>query len=278
MCRLVGIVASEPTEFRLVLREAPRSLATLSSDHPDGWGVAVHDATRTSAHWRLHRGTERAGADESFHEVAARSRGHVLVAHIRQKTVGPTRLENTHPFQRDGWVFAHNGTVHATDYLRRHASPARTAEVSGDTDSEALFAFVLTRLDQHGLTRLSCEDSRRAATRQLIRLARELRAKEVGAFNFLLSDGHSCFAHRYGRTLFVLERGPSDPVRSSRELVPGAAIETKWTQRRHAVFIASERITDEPWRAVPDCTMLRIDRAPVPTVVSCESEDQRGAA
>lgn len=279
MCRLVGIVASEPTEFRLVLREAPRSLATLSSEHPDGWGVAIHDATRASAGWRLHRGTERAGADESFHEVAARSRGHVLVAHIRQKTVGPTRLENTHPFQRDGWVFAHNGTVHATDYLRRHASAARLGEIAGDTDSEVLFAFVLTRLDASGLSRLTTEESRKAATKALVQLARELRAKEVGAFNFLLSDGETCFAHRFGRSLYVLERGPADPLRSSRDVAEGARIEVKWTERRHAVFIASERITDEPWSEVPDGTMLRIDRAPIPQIVERESElDQRGAA
>jgi predicted glutamine amidotransferase len=279
MCRLIGIVASEPTEFRLVLREAPRSLAKLSDEHPDGWGLAIHDETRKSAHWRVHRGTERAAADQSFHDVAAQSRGHILVAHVRQKTVGPTSLANTHPFSRDGWVFAHNGTVHATDYLRAHASRSRLSEITGDTDSEVLFAFMLTRLDSHGLISLSDEASRLEATRLLLATARDLRAKEVGAFNFLLSDGYSCWAHRFGRSLYVLERGPADPVRPSREVMPGATIETAWTKRRHAVFIASERITDEPWREVPDCTLMRIDRKPVPKIVSCESErGQRGAA
>jgi glutamine amidotransferase len=272
MCRLVGIVASEPTEFRLVLREAPRSLSKLSHEHPDGWGVAIHDSTRPSLHWRVDRGTDRAAADEAFHEIAAKSRGHVLIAHVRQKTVGPTRLENTHPFQRDGWVFAHNGTVHATDYLRSHASKARLSEIQGDTDSEVLFAFVLTRLDQAGLLRLEHERSRKAATQMLLEMARDLRAKEVGAFNFLLSDGSTCFAHRFGRSLYVLERGPGDPVRQSREVSPGAEIVTKWTPRRRAVFIASEKMTDEPWREVPDCTLLRIERAPEPAIVEVESE------
>src|SRR5262245_54639759 len=103
MCRLVGIVASESTEFGLCLNTAERSLASLSREHPDGWGIAIHDND-----WRVHKGIQRAYEDRRFHEIAARSRGHVLVAHIRQKTVGPTSLENTHPFERDGWVFAHN--------------------------------------------------------------------------------------------------------------------------------------------------------------------------
>ncbi|QUS47087.1 hypothetical protein [Salmonella enterica] len=49
MCRLLGIVASELTEFGLVLTEAPRCLATLSREHPDGWGIATADASSRDA-------------------------------------------------------------------------------------------------------------------------------------------------------------------------------------------------------------------------------------
>jgi len=263
MCRLVGIVASEPTEFGLVLTEAPRCLARLSREHPDGWGVAVHDNTA----WRLHKGTARAHDDSEFHAVATRSRGHVLVAHVRQKTVGPTRIENTHPFERDGWVFAHNGTITRIDTIRAGCSPARLAEIRGDTDSELLFAFLLTRLDARGLARLANEAAREEATAMLEGISRELRAAEVGAFNFLLSDGATLFAHRSGRSLFILERGPSDPVLEKREVAAGATLVTPWTARRRAVLVASEHTTDEPWREVSDGTLLRIDRSPDPTIV-----------
>lgn len=279
MCRLLGIVASELTEFGLVLTEAPRCLATLSKEHPDGWGIAIHDA-RTHSHppqtgapadgWSVHKGTEAAANDMRFHEVAGRSRGHAIVAHIRQKTVGPTRLENTHPFVRDGWVFAHNGTIKEQDEVRARCSAHRLREITGDTDSELFFALLLTRLDAHGLTRLGDESSRRTATALVHETAAELRALRIGAFNFLLSDGETTFAHRFGRSLFVLERGPSDPVRERRSLIPGTEIMTKWTARRHAVFIASERITDEPWVEIPDGTFLRIDRSPLPAIGAVE--------
>src|SRR6476469_9267208 len=65
MCRLVGIVASDVTEFGLVLKEAPRSLARLSREHPDGWGIAAHGGPGTipppsedAAHhgvWRVYK-------------------------------------------------------------------------------------------------------------------------------------------------------------------------------------------------------------------------------
>jgi predicted glutamine amidotransferase len=270
MCRLVGIVASELTEFGVVLTEAPRSLATLSKEHPDGWGVAVHHAHDSDETWRLHKGTEPAGTDRRFHEIAGRSRGHVIVAHIRQKTVGRTRLENTHPFTRDGWVFAHNGTIKQQDEVRARCSSHRLREIDGETDSELFFAYVLTRLDEEGLVKLETEAARERATALLRELTAELRDAGIGAFNFLLSDGETTFAHRFGRTLYVLERGPSDPVRERRNVDEGAAILTKWTARRQAVFVASERITDEPWREVPDGSLLRIDRTPSPSLAQVE--------
>src|SRR4051794_161985 len=114
MCRLLGIVASEPTEFGLALTQAPRCLATLSREHPDGWGNAIHhaihhDSSPSSApanhpslarpvcselqqpqqlSWELYKGTAPACEDRRFHEIATGSRGEVLIAHIRQKTVG----------------------------------------------------------------------------------------------------------------------------------------------------------------------------------------------
>lgn len=289
MCRLVGIVASEVTEFAVVLKEAPRSLARLSREHPDGWGIAAHGGPDTGSMpppsessvrvggWRVHKGTQPAGECIRFDQVAKRSAGTVLIAHVRQKTVGPTKLENTHPFTQDGWVFAHNGTLVDHASLRKKSSAARLGQIRGETDSEVLFAYFLSRLDEAGLTQVGrCEAARAHATRILALSTAELRASSVGAFNFLLSDGASCFVHRFGRSLFLLERSPSDPVRERRDFA-GATLVTPWTQRRQAVLVASERMTDEPWREVPEGTLLRIDRDPSPAVVWAEAPERRAS-
>src|SRR5260221_2627801 len=150
MCRLLGIAANEPTDFKIVLREAPRSLAALSREHRDGWGIGVYDVE--SRTWQLDKGIACASEDERFHRLAVGSRGELLLAHVRQKTIGETSLANTHPFERGGWVFAHNGTIKDVAWLHARASSERLAEISGETDSELLFAWLLTRLDDTGIT------------------------------------------------------------------------------------------------------------------------------
>jgi predicted glutamine amidotransferase len=260
MCRLLGIATSEPTDFKIVLRESPRSLATLSREHRDGWGLAVFD--EQAGRWQLDKGIACASEDERFHRVAVGSRGEVLVSHVRRKTVGETSLANTHPFERGRWVFAHNGTVTDIAWLRAQTSRERAAEVQGETDSELLFAWLLTRLDEAGSAHTGASFDTDRALGVAVRSARE--RPGFGAFNFLLSDGTTLYAHRFGRTMHLLERGPHDAVRTRRQSRDGTVVETPWSQRRTGLFVASEAMTDEPWQLVDAGMLLRIDRAPTP--------------
>jgi predicted glutamine amidotransferase len=260
MCRLLAIAANEPTDFKIVLREAPRSLAALSREHRDGWGIAVFDVR--SSQWQIDKGAACASEDERFHRLAVGSRGELLVSHVRQKTIGETSLANTHPFERGRWVFAHNGTIKDVAWLRARASPERGAEIYGETDSELLFAWILTRLDEAGLTSQPASRETDVAIGAASRAARE--REGFGAFNFLLSDGTTTYAHRFGRSMFLLERHPEDAVRTRRTARDGTIVETPWSPGRTAIFVASERITDEPWQHVEEGVLLRVERAPVP--------------
>jgi glutamine amidotransferase len=260
MCRLLAIASSERTDFKIVLREAPRSLAVLSREHRDGWGIAVFDMQR--ARWQLDKGVSCAHDDERFHRLAVGSRGELLVCHIRQKTVGETSLANTHPFERGRWVFAHNGTVKDVAWLRSQASAERVGEVGGETDSELLFAWLLTKMDEAGITGEPASPRTDAVLGRVTRSARE--RHEFGAFTFLLSDGETTYAHRFGRSLFLLERSPEDAVRERRTSRDGTVVETPWSPQRTAIFVASERITDEPWQDIENGMLLRVERSPVP--------------
>ncbi len=267
MCRLLGIVASEETEFRVMLREAPRSLARLSREHGDGWGLAVYKEERG---WEVHKSVLAADGDAGFHDRAMKSRGQVLVSHVRKKTVGTSRIENTHPFVRDGWVLAHNGTIVDVEFLRARTSGERLAELVGETDSELLFAFILTRLDEAGVTKDEPGDRADAAIAGAVRECQQhagnaAEGNAFGTFNFLLAAGGVIYAHRFGRTLFLLERGPHDEVRARRETKEGVVVETPWTARRRVVFVASEGMTDEPWAPLEEGVLLRVDRHPAPS-------------
>lgn len=230
MCRMFGLVAQQPVAARALLREAPRSLHTLSREHPDGWGVAV----RSPDEWIVHRGTEPAQGSARFSEVAASATARLVIAHVRQKTVGCTALVNTHPFHRGAFVFAHNGSVTAIPALVAMTSQTRSEEITGDTDSERLFAFILTRIDEAG----DIEVGLATAVRELHALG------DIGATTFLLSCGTRLYAHRLGRSLFTLTRhGGAD------------------SRRTATVALASERLTDEPWHELPERALVVVDEA-----------------
>jgi predicted glutamine amidotransferase len=235
MCRLLGVVSAEVVSHRLTLDGAPRSLAELSPHHPHGWGLAVSDGRRA---WDVYRAPGCAKEDARFHALADQARGKVLVAHIRNRTVGLSSLENTHPFRRGRWVFAHNGTIPDTGLLERRTSAARRREIRGQTDSERLFAFVLTALDRAGAAEGASQAAPGAADAALRQVTRVIQA-QPGAANFLCSDGEVLYAFRFGRALHLLQRSGG--------------------RRRPAIVVASERPTDEPWDEVADGTLLRVD-------------------
>jgi glutamine amidotransferase len=124
MCRMFGMVAECPITPRDLLHDAPRSLRALSREHPDGWGIAVHDGS-----WTVERGTSCAHACERFAAVGDRA-ARIVIAHVRKKTVGPTALVNTHPFRRGDFVFAHNGTLKDAGALPSLPSTSRRSKAT----------------------------------------------------------------------------------------------------------------------------------------------------
>ena len=203
MCLFVGVMAETRATFSYCLRDAQESLARQSGQHPDGWGVAGFRSTS----WRVHRGVNPAGLDPQFGRAVSES-ADVLVAHVRKRTIGTVSAANTHPFIREGWAFAHNGTIEDCSYFRRHASTSRLREVVGDTDSEMLFAYLLTAIDRHG----------HAGIQPALLRLREAGVR--GSLNFVLSDGAAMFAYRSGRPLFLLHRKAHRSWRCAGRVVP----------------------------------------------------------
>lgn len=222
------MIAAEPVSARELLRDSPRGLRALSLEHADGWGVAVHGG----GGWLVHRSTSCAARCPRYEQVAASVQARLVIAHVRKQTVGEVALANTHPFQRDRFVFAHNGTVKDVGALVARTAPEHLERVEGATDSERLFAFVLTFVDAFGDVARGIA----AAVRTLDGL------RDIGTASFLLSCGSRLYAHRLGRTLFTLERD-------------GVAM------------IASEPLTNEPWREVRDHELVVLD-APTPTAIA----------
>lgn len=216
------MVAQEAVAPRELLHDAPRSLRALSLEHADGWGVALSPG---DDRWQIHRNTRCAARCDQYASIVA-SPARVIIAHVRKKTVGDLALANTHPFRRDQFVFAHNGTLTIVDKLLGASSPARLGEIEGDTDSERLFAFVLTHIDE----------ADGDVERGVMRAIRTLHTwGDIGSANFLLATGTRVFAYRQGRSLYTLVRN-------------------------NMTFVASEQLTDgDAWLEVPERGLAILD-------------------
>jgi len=222
------MAAARPVSVCEQLHDAPRSLRSLSLEHGDGWGAAL----RVAGDWRVHRSTACAARCDRFDELRTQETT-LAIAHVRKKTVGGLSLANTHPFRRGDFVLAHNGTILAVPALVARTSAARLAEIEGDTDSERLFAFLMT-----------CVDDARDTATGIATGVRALHAiAGLGSANFLISDGQRLYAHRLGRSLYTLARG-------------------------EVAMVASERLTDEAWLEVPDATLLTLDVAVLTAVAA----------
>ena len=224
-------------------------MARLSEEHPDGWGVASWEPDHR---WTVRRGLLRAGEDLAFHELADSLVGELVIVHVRQKTHGPTTMENTHPFVAGQWAFAHNGKIADIGFLEASLSLERRARLRGDTDSERLFGYILTRFDQAGI---EADTGPHRIAARLRTIADELRAHPgLGTASFLLSNGDALFAYRQGAPLHLLRRhAPQD---SCRDCLGSPC-----------VAVTTEPLTDDPWLPLEDGDLVRLSPTPLPAWV-----------
>jgi glutamine amidotransferase len=139
MCRLFALHAGHrdvAAEFWLL--EAPRSMAALSEVNADGFGLA---ALTSADGLLLVRQPVQAARSRTYQGIARHATACQFLVHLRYADTGAVGLANTHPFLQDGRVFAHNGVVGDLERLEHRLGEHR-AMVSGDTDSERLFALI----------------------------------------------------------------------------------------------------------------------------------------
>src|SRR5919197_2007408 len=218
MCRVFGCVAAEPASIRHELLEAANPMIRQSEDHDSGWGMAVYERGDGSQP-KLIRFPEAAYVDGDF-RGATGTKGRIFNVHVRRATMGGLTLANTHPFCLGNYSFGHNGTVlHYPRLLE-----AGVAKPGGETDSEALFNFLMRDYDPGA----PLPSLRRAMTAVVDR-------SPFSGLNFLFSDGERLYAYRLG------------------------VFELHWLPRPGQLLVASEKITDEPWHTVQQDVVLVLD-------------------
>lgn len=267
MCRLYGMIASDPTKVECTLIHAQNALMIQSrSDrsgrsHTDGWGISYY----SNGLPHLERRATAAFSDLHFATTAEKVYAHTVVAHVRRATVGAVSLQNTHPFTYRQWSFAHNGTVSAfadleARLLSEFVPRLRPLRV-GETDSETAFLWLLSRLNRAGCdidsVKMDCPRMVEEFNKSVSWLAGEclqIRPDKVPRLNFLVTNGQMLLASRLNRSLFWVER---DGIHDC-EICGIPHIHARHDHPYRAVVVASEPITDETWREIPEAHVLLV--------------------
>jgi predicted glutamine amidotransferase len=248
MCRLFGMSAGDRrARATFWLLGAPDSLAEQSHREPDGTGLGWFDE-RGFPHVR--KQPIAAWEDAEFAREAREISSSTFVAHVRFASTGALKLLNTHPFEQDGRLFAHNGVVGDLPALEAHLGDALSL-VKGDTDSERLFALITREIAAHG------DNVGKGITGACEWVAANL---PLLAINFVLAAEQGLWALRYPQTheLHVLEREPGAALEHSSSL--GSRVHSEHGTSEPLVVVASERMDGDPhWRALQSGELLHVD-------------------
>ncbi len=253
MCRLFAMSGGrEPVQATFWLLEAPDSLAQQSRREPDGTGLGSYGPDGLP---RVRKQPMAAYQDQEFAREAKSERSPTFVAHVRYASTGGLVARNTHPFEQDGRLFAHNGVIEDLPRLERELG-ADMSLVAGDTDSERLFALITREARR-------CGDVAEAIAAAARWVAANL---PVFAINLVLITPTDLWALRYPDThdLLVLSRAAGGPsgTRHLEHSSPRASIRVRSGElaRRPAVVVATERMDDDAgWRPLDSGELLHVD-------------------
>jgi len=253
VCRLFGMSGAPRRVYATFwLIQADDSLAVQSRREPDGTGLGCFARDGSP---RVDKRAVAAYEDQAFAREAREVLSKTFIAHIRYASTGGLRRENTHPFEQNGRLLAHNGVIGGLDALEAELGDYRRL-VGGDTDSERFFALATKRIDEHD------GDVSAGLTSAARWVAESL---PLYALNVVLITARELWALRYPDThgLYVLERPATQQRR--RHLDHSSAAGTIGVRsgdlaQAGSVVVASEPMDEDPgWRQLAPGEMLHVD-------------------
>jgi len=235
------------------LLEAPDSLAEQSRREPDGTGLGSFDQNGRP---ELFKQPLAAYEDQAFAREAREVESRTFVAHVRYASTGAINAQNTHPFEQEGRLFAHNGVIGDLGRLEAELGDAMQL-VRGETDSERFFALITREIGRHD------GDVDAGITSAARWVAANL---PVFAINFVLVTESDLWALRYPdvHELHVLER-PAGGTSGNRHLEHASArasvrVRSGRLASCPAVVVATEPMDEHPdWHGLESGQLLHVD-------------------
>ena len=253
MCRLLGVIANKLVDLKFSLLDADKPFRSFTVNNPDGWGIGNYENNSTKVFKEGISAIESNELPTLSKEVISK----IIIAHVRKasdKKKAPPSVENSHPFQYNNWMFAHNGSVDK-GHLLEILDDKYKKNIKGQTDSEIFFYWILQCINKQG-----------NVIGGIKKAVSEVKKEYYTALNFLLSDGANLYAFRCAKinetyySLYKLIRNTSDsePIEFiSKET--SVLIESKSLKGERAILVCSEKLTEENWEEINIGKLVIVD-------------------
>ena len=293
MCRVLGYLG-HPVSLEGVLYDADSALVRQSYSprmmdaflNLAGFGMAAWDDLSLHVDEPFtYRVPTMPGFDRNLRGICRKLAPTCVLAHVRGVTWGSGEIIsdlNLHPFQFPGAkvVMAHNGHLRNFDAMRydllEYLRPGLSQHIAGTTDSEWIYALLLSQLDDPVAAPDADELTR--ATIRVLEILRHVRARHgidtSSPVNLFMATSDCLVATR-----FVLDYGwypDDDPMLEidvpyvSLWYTAGRAYadnDGEWEMlssqgRPESLLIASEPLTTDTstWLEVPEYSLLQVSR------------------
>ncbi|MCC9178645.1 class II glutamine amidotransferase [Arthrobacter sp. zg-Y750] len=252
MCRLFGMHAGKtPVAATFWLLTAPDSLARQSRKEADGFGIGTFGPDGKP---HTDKAPIAAYEDVQYAQAARDLESTTFIAHVRYASTGADTAVNTHPFEQDGRLLAHNGVVEDLDKLDDRLRQLDVyGLVKGDTDSERVFALITAEARANGGNVTEAIGTAVAWVAENLRLY---------AVNLVLTTATDLWAVRYPDThpLYVLQVASGNQHGDKRTDRISVHSDQMRQENRPAVMVATEKMDEDPnWRLLDSGEVLHVD-------------------
>ena len=256
MCRLAAYLGPSILLEQFLL-QPPHNLIKQSWA-PEEMEEAVLNADGFGIGWYINEkqpctylNTQPAWADINLQSLSLSISSSLWLANVRSATPGQmTGLSNTQPFISGNLIYMHNGFINnfntgIRQRFHEYLSPEIQAGISGNTDSEYIFALFREHLQKNA------RDFPRLFKITIESLA-EIIKGETALLNIIISDGSCIYALRHAFD----KKSPSLYYTNNDKQFNGASL------------IASERMTlDDNWQTVPEHSLVILSTEKQPEVL-----------
>jgi len=245
MCRMLMSYGMEEHQKALLIAFRQLSQTGIvppgaKPGHRDGWGIIAYD--HDTPRYLGRRPTSPLDGPEydATIEAVSNMRPQILLGHLRKASCGENSIENTQPFLRSQWSFAHNGTIWSPGLIR----------LGAENDSAAYFRTLLDGVPSSNI------EGHLASTLKKIRgdivSCTDTPGRNYSSLTCLLSDGSSVYA----------VRDFSKESDSDYYTMYYGVLQT-------GVVFCQEKIIDISWQELPNKTLATFHPRENVKIISC---------